>query len=96
MTSMNGMSGLGGKPIKVGLQVATSQVSVAVNKMKDGLAQPQAPDHAKGAVGEGAAGHAGTIHALGPRGGEGGHQPCWHGVLAWTIGAPRGWLWIWE
>lgn len=44
MTSMNGMSGLGGKPIKV---------SVAVNKMKDGLAQPQAPDHAKGAVGHG-------------------------------------------
>jgi len=49
MTSMNGMSGLGGKPIKV---------SVAVNKMKDGLAQPQVPDHlanqvAKGVVGSG-------------------------------------------
>lgn len=41
MTSMNGMSGLGGKPIKV---------SVAVNKIKDGLATPQVPDHISQAV----------------------------------------------
>jgi len=41
MSSMNGMSGLGGKPIKV---------SVAVNKIKDGLATPQVPDHISQAV----------------------------------------------
>ena len=39
MTSMNGMSGLGGKPIKV---------SVAVNKIKDGMnggGHGNVPDH---------------------------------------------------
>lgn len=41
MSGMNGMAGLGGKPIKV---------SVAVNKIKDGMATPQVPDHISQAV----------------------------------------------
>jgi RNA recognition motif-containing protein len=55
MSGMNGMAGLGGKPIKVIpdmelLQTTTGQVSVAVNKIKDGMATPQVPDHISQAV----------------------------------------------
>lgn len=53
MTSMNGMAGLGGKPIKV---------SVAVNKIKDGLACPQVPEHITQAVTKSVIGGGGGAH----------------------------------